>query len=169
MVSSDGPLDFAKEKIDVAIRFGFGQWPDAVAEPLMSEELVVVCSPRIMDGPYPLINYADLARHKLIIHSTRPEAWDHWFRSTGTDITDMHWGLGLEHFFMVLQAAVSGLGVALLPTFLVEEDLRSGNLIAPFPSRVGSPGGYYLVTPNGKTDFQRVRAFRNWLIAKVTG
>ncbi|MBI1415640.1 MAG: transcriptional regulator GcvA [Limimaricola sp.] len=166
--TSDGPLDFAREKVDVAVRFGYGNWPDAIAEPIMSEELVVVCSPRIMDGPYPLTDYSDLARHKLIIHSTRPEAWEHWFLATGTDSSAMQWGLRLEHFFMVLQAAISGLGVALLPTFLVRNDIRAGNLHAPFPIRVDSPGGYYLVTPHAKQDLRRVKLFRRWLIEHVT-
>ncbi|MGZ9809525.1 transcriptional regulator GcvA [Pseudoroseicyclus sp. H15] len=163
IVSSDGPPIEGDNTIDTAVRFGYGEWPGHLAEPIMSEELLVVCSPRIMDGPYPLVDYTMLRRHDLIIHSTRPRAWDHWFRSTGIDPGEMRWGLKLEHFFMVLQAATSGLGVALLPTFLVQTDLASGNLIAPFPVRVNGPGGYYLVTPEGKSDLPRVRAFRSWL------
>ncbi|PYE82488.1 transcriptional regulator GcvA [Pseudoroseicyclus aestuarii] len=163
IVASDGPSVEDDKTIDTAIRFGYGEWPDHVAQPIMSEEMQVVCSPRIMDGPYPLVDYEMLRRHTLIVHSTRPRAWDHWFRSTGIDPAAMTWGLKLEHFFMVLQAAVSGLGVALLPTFLVETDIASGNLVAPFPVRVNGPGGYYLVTPEGKSDLPRVRAFRRWL------
>ncbi|WP_373356283.1 transcriptional regulator GcvA [Pseudoroseicyclus sp. CXY001] len=163
IVSSDGPPVEGDNTTDTAIRFGYGEWPGHLAEPIMSEELQVVCSPRIMDGPYPLVDYDMLRRHELIVHSTRPRAWDHWFRSTGIDASAMHWGPKLEHFFMVLQAAVSGLGVALLPTFLVETDLAAGNLVAPFPVRVNGPGGYYLVTPEGKGDLPRVRAFRSWL------
>lgn len=167
IVSSDGPLDFATERIDVALRFGFGNWPDAIAEPLMSEELCVVCSPRIMDGPYPLTDYADLARHRLIVHSTRPDSWEHWLRSTGYDGANLQWGLRLEHFYMVLQAAVAGLGVALLPTFLVADEIRDGNLVAPYPIRIGGPGAYYLVTPTAKAQLPRVRAFRDWVLAQA--
>jgi LysR family glycine cleavage system transcriptional activator len=168
ITSSDGDLDFRKHQIDVAVRFGFGNWPDAVAEPLISEELQVVCSPRIMDGPYPLVDYDMLRRHDLLIHSTRPNAWDHWFRSTGVDASRMRWGLRLEHFFMVLQAAISGLGVALLPTFLVADQIKSGNLVAPFSVRVGGPGGYYLVTPSSKADLPRVKAFRQWMRTELS-
>jgi len=165
--SSDGDLDFARERIDVAIRFGYGNWPDARSEPLMSEELQVVCSPRIMDGPYPLTDYSQLARHRLIVHSSRREAWDHWLQAVGSTRAGLKWGLELEHFFMVLQAVKAGLGVGLLPSFLVADDIANENLIAPFPVRVVSPGGYYLVVPRDKSDLPRVQAFRQWVLAQV--
>ncbi len=83
IISSDGDLDFTKERIDVAIRFGHGNWPDAIIDPLMSEEIVVVSSPKVMTGAFPLTDYAALRHHPLIRHSTRPSGWDHWFRSVG--------------------------------------------------------------------------------------
>ena len=165
--SSEGDLDFGRERIDVAIRFGYGNWPDTQSVPLMSEELQVVCSPRIMDGSYPLTEHSQLARHPLIVHSTRPEAWDHWLQAVGCSRKGLTWGLQMEHFFMVLQAVKAGLGVGLLPTFLVAKDIARGNVIAPFSDRVESPGGYYLVTPRGKADLPRVQAFRKWVLAQV--
>lgn len=165
--ASDGDLDFAHERIDVAVRFGYGNWPDARSEPLMSEELQVVCSPRIMDGPYPLVDYADLRRHPLIVHTTRPGAWAHWLQAVGRADDDLTQGLQLEHFYMVLQAAKAGLGIALLPSFLVADDIAAGNLVAPFPARVGSPGGYYIVTPWEMADMPRVKAFNSWVLDQV--
>lgn len=165
--SSDNDLDFAEERIDVAIRFGFGDWPGARAEPLMSEELKVVCSPRIMDGPYPLTDYGQLRRHSLIAHSSRPGTWTHWLQAVGADTEGYDKGLRLEHFYMVLQAAKSGLGIGLLPSYLAEDDIANGSLAAPFPVRVVSPGGYYLVTPHDKADLPRVQAFRNWVLRQI--
>lgn len=165
--SSDGELDFAQERLDVAIRFGFGNWPGARSEALMSEELQVVCSPRVMDGPYPLTDYDQLRRHSLIVHSTRPGTWSHWLQAVGVNPEGLTRGLRLEHFYMVLQAAKSGLGVGLLPSYLAADDVASGSLIAPFPVRVVSPGGYYLVTPYDKTDLLRVQAFRAWVMDQV--
>jgi DNA-binding transcriptional LysR family regulator len=165
LVSSDGPLDFAAQKIDIAVRFGHGSWPDAIAEPLMSEEVVVVCSPTVMSGPHPLSDYADLRHHRLMIHTTRPEAWNHWFRSVDVTPANLQWGPNLEHFFMLIQAAIAGLGVALLPRFLIEEELRRGVLMMPFPVRVTGPGAYYVVSPKAKAELPRVRAFRRWILA----
>ncbi|EAR52663.1 hypothetical protein OG2516_00514 [Oceanicola granulosus HTCC2516] len=167
VTSSDGELDFADERIDVAIRFGYGNWPGARAEPLMSEELQVVCSPRIMDGPYPLTDYAQLRRHSLIAHSSRPGTWSHWLQAVGASTEGYDKGLRLEHFYMVLQAAKSGLGIGLLPSYLAADDIANGSLTAPFPVRVVSPGGYYLVTPWDKTDLPRVQAFREWVLGQM--
>lgn len=167
IISSDGDLDFTKERIDVAIRFGHGEWREAIVDPLMSEELVVVCSPKLMQGPQPINGYDSLRFHRLIRHSTRPSSWDHWFRSVGAHRVDQQWGPSLEHFFMILQAAIAGLGVALLPSFLVEEDIRAGNLVTPFTDRIAGPGAYYLVTPASKRELPRVRVFRKWLLEQL--
>ena len=113
------------------------------------------------------VRLAALRQHRLIRHSTRPHGWDHWFRTVGLAATDLHWGPSLEHFFMIIQAAVAGLGVALVPRFLVDEQLRNGQLVAPFPDRVAGPGAYYLVTPATKADLPRVRLFRQWILAEV--
>lgn len=165
--SSDGDLDFNHERIDVAIRFGFGNWPGARSEPLMSEELQVVCSPRVMDGPYPLTDYEQLKRHTLIAHSTRPGTWNHWLQAVGASPEGLTRGVRLEHFYMVLQAVKSGIGIGLLPSYLAADDVESGSIIAPFPVRVVSPGGYYFVTPLDKIDLPRVQAFRRWVLNQV--
>ena len=165
--SSDGTLDFSSERLDCAIRFGYGNWDDAQSEPLMSEELQVVCSPRVMDGPYPLTDYEQLRRHSLVVHTSRPSTWTHWFQAVGVKAEGMSYGLRLEHLYMVLQAVKSGLGVGLLPSYLTEDDLDSGSLIAPFQVRVTSPGAYYLIIPREKTDLPRVKAFREWVLDQV--
>jgi len=167
IISSDGELDFTKERIDVAIRFGHGEWRDAIVDPLMSEEIQVVCSPKLMEGEHPITSYDSLRYHRLIRHSTRPSSWDHWFRSVGAHREDQQWGPTLEHFFMVIQAAVAGLGVALLPTFLIEDDIRNGNLVTPFPDRIAGPGAYYLITSAAKSELPRVKIFRKWLLDQL--
>lgn len=168
IISSDGVLDFTRERIDVAVRFGHGNWPDAIIDPLMSEEIQVVCSPKLMSGPHPITDHDSLRFHRLIRHSTRPNSWEHWFRSVGARREAQNWGPSLEHFFMVIQAAVAGLGVALLPTFLIEDEIRSGNLVTPFTDRVAGPGAYYLVTSAAKSELPRVKIFRQWLLEQIT-
>ncbi|MET3897395.1 LysR family glycine cleavage system transcriptional activator [Devosia sp. UYZn731] len=167
IISSDGELDFTKERIDVAIRFGHGEWKDAIVDPLMGEEIQVVCSPKLMQGEHPILTYDSLRYHRLIRHSTRPNSWDHWFRSVGAHREDQQWGPTLEHFFMVIQAAVAGLGVALLPTFLIEDDIRNGTLVTPFTDRIAGPGAYYLITSAAKSELPRVKLFRRWLLDQL--
>jgi LysR family glycine cleavage system transcriptional activator len=167
IISSDGALDFTKERIDVAIRFGHGDWKDAIVDPLMSEEIQVVCSPKLMQGEHPITSYDSLRYHRLIRHSTRPSSWEHWFRSVGAHREDQQWGPTLEHFFMVIQAAVAGLGVALLPTFLIEDDIRNGTLVTPFTDRIAGPGAYYLITSAAKSELPRVKLFRKWILDQL--
>lgn len=167
IVESDGPLDFTQERIDVALRFGNGQWPEAVADPLMSEEVQVVCTPALARGPNAITGPASLLHHRLIRHSTRPNGWEHWFNSLGETMPRVNWGPSLEHFFMIIEAAKAGLGVALLPSYLVEADLQAGTLVAPIPARVAGPGAYYLVTAATKADLPRVVAFRRWILEQL--
>jgi LysR family transcriptional regulator, glycine cleavage system transcriptional activator len=167
LVSNDGPLDFATQRIDVAVRFGHGDWSDAVADPLMAEEITVVCSPALMSGADPLTSLDALRHHRLLQHTTRPEAWEHWFRAVDFRPTDVHWGPRLEHFFMVIQAAIAGLGVALLPRLLIEDEVQNGVLVVPFPKRVAGPGAYYVVTPKAKYELPRIRTFREWIIQEA--
>lgn len=168
IVSSDGELNFAEQKIDVAIRFGTGSWPEATAEPLMSEEIVVACSPALaaeFQGQTGTLEW--LAKQRLLQHSTRPDSWAHWFRSVGFDGDSIHWGPKFEHFFMLTRAAQEGIGVALAPRFLIEEELARGVLVVPLPFRVAGPGAYYLVTPKAKQDMARVKLFRAWVLAEA--
>lgn len=167
IISSDGELNFTKERIDVAIRFGHGDWPDAIVDPLMGEDIIVVCSPMLMDGDHPLVTHEALHHHRLIRHSTRPGSWEHWFRSVGINPDSYLWGPSLEHFFMIVQAAVAGLGVALVPSFLVESELKSGELIAPFTDKIAGPGAYYLITSAAKAELPRVKLFRHWLLEHI--
>ncbi len=127
----------------------------------------MVCSPKLMDGPYPITTYDSLRNHRLIRHSTRPNSWEHWFRSVGAHREEQQWGPTLEHFFMVIQAAIAGLGVALLPSFLVEDDIRTGKLITPFSDRIAGPGAYYLITSAAKSELPRVKIFRKWLLEQL--
>jgi len=167
VVSSDGELDFINERIDIAIRFGHGQWSDALVDPLMSEEIQVVCSPKLLDGTPDLTSPAQLSSYRLIDHSTRPDSWEYWFRSIGSDVPAISWGPRLEHFFMIIEAAKAGLGMALLPTFLIQQELLQGQLVSPFPERIAGPGAYYLITPLTKAGLPRVMAFRQWVLDQL--
>ncbi len=166
IISTDGQFALDAPRLDVAVQFGTGSWPDAVAEPLLAEEIVVTCSPSLLEGAS-IRNPADLSQFSLLQHTTRHHAWPHWFRSVGFDEDDARWGPSFEHFFMLIQAAQSGMGVALLPRILIEDEIARGVLVVPLTLRVNGPGAYYLVTPKAKQDMARVKLFRGWLLEEV--
>ncbi|SAK53224.1 DNA-binding transcriptional activator GcvA [Caballeronia hypogeia] len=125
-------IDFVRDKISVAIRASTIAPPkDAVTRRLIDEWIGPVCSPEYAQS-IGLALPADLARAKLLFTRTRPEAWSDWFAAT--DIAPVSGASedAYEHFYLLIQAAVCGLGVALVPQLLVMNDLVSGKLVAPF-------------------------------------
>jgi len=98
--------------------------------------------------------------------ASRPGAWSHWFASLGIDTAPSQ-AMRFEQFSSVAQAAIAGLGVALMPLFLIDSELASGQLVEAFPHEVRSPSAYYAVAPISKRDFRPVVAFREWLLEEV--
>ncbi len=163
VTSADRPVDFASEPVDVGIQYGSGDWPaDLHAEFLFAETVILVASPALLNSK-PLHKPDDVKRHTLLTHSTRPEAWGEWFAAAGLKGSASR-GPAFEHFFMSIEAAVNGLGLALVPDFFVTQELRDGRLVEPLPKlRVQRPGGYYLLCLKGRDREPAIRAFRNWL------
>ena len=157
------PFDFAKEEIDVAIHFGDTSWPGVQYHYLMGEETVPVCSPALLAGKT-LAGPADLAGFTLLQHTTRPNAWADWFEAVGEHPASAGKGPRFEQFYLVIQAALAGLGVAVLPLFLVQDELASGRLVIAVNQPVPSRHSYYLVHP--KTDAYPVTVFKEWLLAQ---
>lgn len=165
VTSADRLVDFAAEPVDVGIQYGAGPWPDELhAEFLFAETVALVASPTLLKRR-PLYKPDDVKRHVLLTHSTRPEAWGEWFAAAGLKGQTAR-GPAFEHFFMSIEAAVNGLGLALVPDFFVVQELRDGRLVEPLPKlRLQRPGGYYLLCLKGREREPAIRAFRNWLFS----
>jgi LysR family glycine cleavage system transcriptional activator len=159
------PFEFAGTPFDAAIHFGAPTWPGAVCEFLMREEVVPVASPAYRDQ-HQIRTAQDLARVVLLQQSTRPTQWAEWFEHVGAPTTMALRGPRSEHFAMIAQAAVSSLGAALLPRFLIEQELAAGTLVELLPDTVTSPDAYYLVYPEARAQTPLVKAFRDWLVAE---
>lgn len=159
------PFDFSETMLDAAIHFGDPHWAGAVCDYLMSEEVVVVCNEEMATGT--LLEAADLARVSLLHLSTRPNAWKDWAACAGVDGLDISRGPHFDHFSMVAQAAVAGLGAGVLPKFLVLDELASGRLVIPFGPTATSDNAYYLVYPERKAGLASLQKFRAWLLDSV--
>lgn len=166
LVSSVDRFDLATTRWDAAIYFGAPlQEYGVLSDRLMGEELVVVCSPVLqpqLRGP------EDLAGAVLLHLTSRQQAWSDWLSRAGiTSIPDAR-GPQFELFSMVAQAAAAGLGVAVLPRFLVLEELASGQLVIPFGPCVGSAAhGYFLARPGPKAEWAPLLHFREWLLEEA--
>jgi len=161
------PFDFSSEDLDAAIHFGEPDWPDAVCDRLMDEEVLPVCAPSFLTA-HPVASPADLAALPLLHTTTRPDAWAEWFAAQGIDPVEGA-GMHFEQFATTAQAAAAGLGVAMLPTLLVEAELRLGALVPALDRPYRGSRAYYLVHPGDRGGYPPFAAFRRWLLAEARG
>lgn len=126
-------IDFIRDKVSVAIRSNVIAAPrDALVRELAIEHVGPVCSPDYLAATR-LACPADLAQVRRLSTRTRPEAWSDWQRAAGLpgDAPALDSQESYEHFYLLIQAAACGLGVAVVPQMLVQDELRAGRLVAP--------------------------------------
>lgn len=169
ITTSTGLVDFRREEVDLAVRYGRGHWPGLRAHWLMAERLFPVCAPGLLSGLEPLRAPADLARHTLLHTTAYRDDWGLWLTAAGLPHSiAARRGLTFDLGFMAIQAAVEGLGVALGRLHLVEADIAAGRLMAPFDTELPQDAGYYVVAPEATADDPKIALFRNWLIRSAT-
>jgi LysR family transcriptional regulator, glycine cleavage system transcriptional activator len=160
------PFDFEVESFDAAIHFGDGVWPGAEAHFLCREQIVVVASPAFIEH-HGLMAPEDLIRVTRLHQTTRPDAWAQWFQHQGLVLDEVQRGPRLEQFGMIAEAAVGGLGAALVPRFLVEQELADGRLETLAGLPLASTSAYWLIVPDRKRDDTLVISFRDWLLQEI--
>lgn len=160
--TSTRPFLFDDTHFDAAIYFGDASWPGTEARALMREELVPVCSPRLI-APQKKLRPEDVRQYPLLQQSTRPYAWRQWFESLGLTIEGDMTGPRYELFSMLSQAAIHQIGIALIPRFLVEDELAAGQLTMPVNHAYISDKSYRLIYPEQKADSAVLQHFRDWL------
>lgn len=152
LLAAGGPVDFSRDRIDIALRRNDFAWADSAhAEPVGQELIGPVCSPA----------GGGLAEAPLLHTRTRPTAWARWSEISGHPAAGSR-QQHFEHFYLSLQAAAAGLGTAIGSAYMVEDDLRAGRLRAPF-GFVPDGSAYVLLSHEPfATDTRRV-LFLAWL------
>jgi LysR family glycine cleavage system transcriptional activator len=173
-VSADLALtDFNSTDIDLAIRYGKGNYEGLRTEKILSESVLPVCSPELLKGPKPLKSPDDLVDH-VLLHDEGPENdpscpdWKSWLAARGVTKVDPSRGPRFNQSALVVEAAAAGRGVALAKHAIAAADLERGRLIAPFAD--GSADidfAYYIVWPKWRTPSKLARAFMTWLKAEA--
>lgn len=164
-VTKLSPFDFQSEDLHCAIHYGLPNWPGTESMFLMGEEAVPVCSPGFL-SEHPIRKPADLTDTPLLHLATRTGAWTNWLAANGLTAPEEQ-GMLFENFMIIAQAAIAGLGLALLPKFLIQIEIDRGELIVCLDIPLESEEGYYLVTPVEKSDYAPVVALREWLTKLV--
>ena len=160
------PFDFAIDSVDLAIHFGQPHWPGAELAPLMPEAVLPVCSAALRDR-YGFVQPADLLRAPLIKLDSRADAWPRWFARHGIAQAPGA-AMLIDQFATAAQLAIAGAGIALMPTFLIAEELAQGQLVTAIDTAPShSEEAYHLVWPVGRLDYPPLVAFRDWICAEA--
>ena len=184
IVSSIEPVDFANESIDVAIRVGrlpgrryserlpridlkmVVDWEDVRADELFPDILVPVCSPSLIRRRR-IREAKDVLLYPLIHTSTRRFAWPDWLRAQGVsniqEAVDKH---EFSHFFISLEAAARGEGIAIVPRVILSHYKDVDRLVRPFASTVPSAGSYYVLTRESKSRNREIHDLLEWVLTE---
>lgn len=163
-----GLVDFAKEDVDLAIRFGNGRYGELKRELLFSEALSPLCSHRIVTARRPLAVPADLRHFRLIHDLSIPwrhheNGWAQWLKLAGAPEVNASRGTRFSLAELALQAAIDGTGVVLGRLALARQDLAEGRLYRPFSAVLPLDMSYYLVMPKRKQERPEIQAFKTWI------
>lgn len=150
------PFDLESDGFDAAIHYGAANWPNANHMKLFDESLIV-CAAADLRG----LGLPELARRPLLQLETRPTAWRDWFASHG-HAGPLPQGMLFDQFAPLIEAAVHGLGLALVPDFMVRKERDEGRLTAWGPPQSGA-GAYYLVWPKSRDSYAPLLSLRDWL------
>lgn len=172
-VSADMQLaDVAGGRVDVAVRYGHGDYPGVRTETLLDAGVLPVCSPELLEGPTPLRRPADLAHHTLIhftpgaLEEPRPD-WGTWLKSRKLNGVDATVGPRFDQTAFAIEDAAQGRGVALAPRAFVTQDLASGRLVLPFGDGYLATDMAYRVLTRRSHVRPESQAFVAWLRAEA--
>lgn len=156
-------VDLAGGEADIAVRYGSGKWNEMRSHLLASEAPIPVCSPhwkRELRIP------ADLTHVPLLHIVPRPGEWRTWLARAGVDDVGAAAGMQFQNSILALEAAASGLGVAIVDRPLAADYLKRGRVVIPFAETLPSTNGYYLVYPSRRENEARLAALRDWILSR---
>lgn len=167
LLVSDAIADFAAEDLDVAIRAGLGPWPGLDADPLIDIDFTPMCSPEFLERHGGRIAPKELIHLPMI--SPHDPWWQWWLYEAGVDIPDgkAQRGIRMDSQANEGNAAMAGLGVAMLTPFFWRNDIAQGRLVR-LSDQLSTRGyGYWLVAPEHRRNVPKIKRFREWLLAEV--
>lgn len=156
-------IDFEHDDMDMAIRYGNGNWPGLVSERLTNITVTPFCSPQYQ-ADMQIRTPEDINRCTLIHVSSVPDGWQRWCTMHNTELKGNAGELYMDNYPAILQAAERGLGVCLGMLPLTHAWLQTGRLVAPLDTRDTLEEAFYLIYRERDKDRPELQAFRNWLL-----
>ncbi len=168
IASRSAPFDLEEQGFDAAIHYGQPIWANATCHYICQEVIVPVASPVLAEGRS-LKQPEDLAKLPLLHLATRPKAWADWFRLAGVETASPFQGHRFDQFTMIVEAASAGLGMALLPLYLIGQELEAGQLRVVIDVPLPTENGYHFIMPNGKLDHPAANQLYRWIVEQAAG
>ncbi len=156
------------EPYDFIVRRDVMRRSDHACRKIADDVSTVLVSPDFA-RTHPLGVPRDLLRVPLLHLKSRPDAWKRWLRESRIAVGETVGGTYFDHFFLSLQAAIAGQGAAIGPYALVQDDLASGRLVAPFPELTIAGPGFHVLYPTSLASERPGRLFLDWLAAQAAG
>jgi LysR family glycine cleavage system transcriptional activator len=167
LLASNDPVDFHRQDIDVAIRWGNGEWPGVRANRLAAETIVAVASPELVDRTAPIATIADL-RHYVLLQIIDQPLWTDWVDFHGYPTCKYKDALYFNDSSLMIEAAIQGQGICLTSPLLVEAELRNGRLVALFGRGMDVEDGFHLLCSEEMFEKPKISAFRDWIFDEVS-
>lgn len=155
-------IDQLNDTFDFIIRRDHMRRSGYICERFLDDVSGPVISPLLQKGA-PVTSTRDIQTKTLLHLKSRPDAWARWFEAAGLPVGETLQGPYFDHFFLSLQAAINGLGIALAPEALIKDDLEQGRLIQLFPEfKVEGPGFHCLYRSDGNAG-RHIQVMLEWL------
>lgn len=162
VVTTTRLVDFAREDVDIGIRFGAGHYPGLHVVPLFKPREIVVCSPALLERT-PLKTFADLKHHTLL-HDDSHRSWTRWLEAAGVKGVNPRRGIICGDRNSMLQAALDGQGVAIASEVFAANELAAGRLVKVFAMEVAAEFAIYAVCLPRRLNDPIVAGALDWLL-----
>ncbi|WPB56918.1 LysR substrate-binding domain-containing protein [Xylophilus sp. GOD-11R] len=161
--------DFQRPELDCSILFGDGHWPGARSHYLAGQDVALI-APKAGLGEGPVRSVRDVARCTLLRHVTVPDAWQRWGETHGVTGFDPLAGPQFDQFQTMIRAVTVGMGVALVPRCLVQDEISAGVVDEPLADGgYRSTLGYWFCYPEARARLGPLVRFRSWLLPLAEG
>ncbi|RKF14562.1 LysR family transcriptional regulator [Alginatibacterium sediminis] len=156
-----------RDGYDIGILCGDGKWPEMQSQFLMPENLVAICSPSLFERYGPVVSPIDVLNYPFIHQTARPSTTRYWLHEAGLspEQIDALPGLRLEHFRLVVDAAMQGLGLSVVPRYFIEDELNRGVLVMACSQALSCSDNYYVVHHESRQLDPQINVFAQWLLS----
>lgn len=166
LISATDSTEFNRDQVDVRLRYGHGHWHGFDSTLLFREELRPVCSPKLL-GDRDKMDVSELSEHVLLHYDGRRHDWADWLAETGHCEVLPRDNLVFDELSVANQAAISGVGLAMVQTAYFRNEIESGQLVVPFETVLRRDCGYYLTVARERRNADHIAIFRDWLLEQL--